>query len=231
MAGENGTGGVVVGTGGSSVSVPCSPGAVVVKAIAAGQAHTCVLLTSGKVRCWGTNNQGQLGDGTTRSRDINRKPMVDVLTGVQEIATGSWHSCALMTTSGVRCWGENSEGQLGDGTTTNSLSPPTSDVLTGVQAITAGELHTCALTSTGGVRCWGYNTYGQLGDSTTTNCSSPPTSDVLTGVQAITAGYEHTCALMTTGGVRCWGQNSQGQLGDSTTIDRSTPTPVPGTCQ
>ena len=102
MAGENGTGGVVVGTGGSSVSVPCSPGAVVVKAIAAGQAHTCVLLTSGKVRCWGTNNQGQLGDGTTRSRDINRKPMVDVLTGVQEIATGSWHSCALMTTSGVR---------------------------------------------------------------------------------------------------------------------------------
>jgi alpha-tubulin suppressor-like RCC1 family protein len=128
-----------------------------------------------------------------------------------------------MTTGGVRCWGNNMYGQLGDGTTTSRPTPPPTDVLTGVQAIATGFNHTCALMTTGGVRCWGYNRLGELGDGTTTSRATPPPTDVLTGVQAIAAGGGHTCALVTTGGVRCWGSNSHGQLGDGTWASRSTP--------
>jgi len=99
--------------------------------------------------------------------------MNDVLTGVQAIAADGGHTCALMDTGGVRCWGENDYGQLGDGTTTDNSTPPTSDVLTGVQAIAAGNFHTCALMKNGGMQCWGDNEHGQLGDGTTTNAPTP----------------------------------------------------------
>ena len=160
-------------------------------------------------------------------------PTSDILTGVQAIAAGGDSTCALMTSGGVRCWGNNSYGQLGDGTTTDHFTPPGNDALTGVQAITAGRGHTCALTATGSVQCWGDDSMGQLGNGTTAVSSASPThvllqnlSDELTGVQAIAGGGNHTCALMTSGGVRCWGDNSAGQLGDGTTISRSTPSPT-----
>jgi alpha-tubulin suppressor-like RCC1 family protein len=111
------------------------------------------------------------------------------------------HTCALMTTGGVRCWGRNDSGQLSDGTTTDLSAPPTTNVLGGVQAIAAGSEHTCTLMTTGGVRCWGNNDGGQLGDGTMIGRSTPPTTDVLGGAQAIAPGSAHTCALMTTGGV------------------------------
>ena len=132
-------------------------------------------------------------------------------------------TCGLTTQGGVRCWGSNPDGELGDGNTTNRSTPALSDVLTGVQAIATGYRHTCALMSNGGVRCWGYNFYGQLGDGTTIDRLSPPTSDLLSGVQAIAAGEGHTCALLAGGGVRCWGHNHVGQLGDGTTTDRLNP--------
>jgi alpha-tubulin suppressor-like RCC1 family protein len=81
--------------------------------------------------------------------------------------------CVLLTTGGVRCWGGNDFGQLGNGTTTGIFSPPTSDVLTGVQSVAAGRFFTCALMTTGGVRCWGNNDFGQLGDSGAVYCAVP----------------------------------------------------------
>ena len=193
--------------------------------IATGYSHTCALMSvTGGVRCWGWNGMGQLGDGTISY--LHSPPSIDVLIGVSQIVTGYGHTCALMSaTAGVRCWGWNGNGQLGNGATSNVYNPPGSDLLTGVSQIVAGDFHTCALMSaTGGVRCWGYNSYGQLGDGTTTDLHSPPSSNVLTGVSYIAAGSYHTCVLMSwTGGIRCWGSNDHGQLGDGTATDLHSP--------
>ena len=105
-----------------------------------------------------------------------------LLTSVQAVAAGASSTCALMSTGGVRCWGDNTYGQLGDGTTTSRLIPPPVDVLMGVQSIAIGDSHTCALLQTGGVRCWGDNTRGQFGDGTTTNRLAPPPADMLGSV-------------------------------------------------
>ena len=193
--------------------------------IGVGDSHTCALMSEANgVRCWGYNDYGQLGDGSTTILSI--PPGRDILTGVSRIAVGYFHTCALMSgTYGVRCWGVNGNGQLGDGTTNSVYSPPSSDILTGVKQIAAGEYHTCVLMSgTGGVRCWGDNEYGQLGDGSTSGLESPPSNDVLTKVSQIAAGESYTCVLMSgTGGVQCWGQNDYGQLGDGSTTNLQSP--------
>jgi alpha-tubulin suppressor-like RCC1 family protein len=197
----------------------------VITTISVGGFTSCALTLGGGVRCWGDGTDGEVGDG--KSGDIPNNGHyvtmpVDVIglsSGVSVITVGGQHACALTSRGGVMCWGDNTWGELGDGTKDNSATPVDVSGLTGgVIAVVAGEANTCALTSVGGVECWGDNTYGQLGDATTDNNSSTPVevSGLMSGISAISVGGETTCALTSGGGVKCWEANDSGQLGDGT---------------
>jgi hypothetical protein len=133
--------------------------------IAAGDAHTCALLDTGNVRCWGFGAYGQLGFG---NGSIVYSPTTDVNTGgrVLQVAAGALHTCVLLSTGDVKCWGYNAFGQLGYGSTTGLMSPPAAAVNLGGSSafqIATGAYHTCALLATGAAWCWGRNDSGQLG--------------------------------------------------------------------
>jgi alpha-tubulin suppressor-like RCC1 family protein len=156
-----------------------------------------------------------------------------VASGVVAVAAGSRHTCVLTVEGGIRCWGQNGNGQLGDGTYDDARSPPAVDVIAGARGLAASLGFTCALTVTGGVRCWGYNSDGQLGDETelAVDRLAPAALDVLGNVREVKAGAAHTCVATTEGGVRCWGANASGQLGDGLAPDLAERPPtvdVPG---
>jgi alpha-tubulin suppressor-like RCC1 family protein len=197
--------------------------------ISAGGTHTCALLDTGKVRCWGVSTDGQLGYGNTNNVGIFVPPAdagdVDVGGTVTQISAGYEHTCALLDTGKVRCWGKGKHGRLGYGTTNNVGDDETpasvGDVDVGgtIVQISAGSYHTCALLKAGNVRCWGSGYSGLLGYGNSNNVGDDETpasaGDVNVGgiVTQISSGGSHTCVLLTTGKVRCWGDGFFGQLG------------------
>ena len=196
------------------------------KSISAGRNHTCALLSTGGVKCWGYNGVNALGDGTYTSR-YTPTNVSGLSSGVSAIAAGGSHTCALLSTGGVKCWGYNFYGQLGDGLRADKTTPTdVSGLSSGVSAIVAGLNHTCALSS-GGVKCWGWNSNGQLGNGTNTDKTTPTdVSGLSSGVSAIAAGETHTCALLSTGRVKCWGSGDVGQLGNGIGGHQTTPVDV-----
>ncbi|MCW1968140.1 MAG: RCC1 repeat-containing protein, partial [Anaerolineae bacterium] len=192
-----------------------------VLAIGAGEAHTCALTQTAEVKCWGANGAGQLGNGNT-SQQLMPVGVFGLSQDISAIAVGGNHTCALSRTAGVRCWGQNTQGELGDNSLTNRLTPVSVLGLgADIRTIATGEAHTCALTHAGGVKCWGYNGAGQVGDGSTLNRIRPVDVTGLTqGIHAIAVGGYHTCAITLNSWVKCWGYNGSGQLGDGGTLNR-----------
>jgi alpha-tubulin suppressor-like RCC1 family protein len=215
-----------------------------VTSVAAGGATACATLTSGSVRCWGSNNHGQLGRGNTANSSF--AVQVAGINGSaaksSKVEVGSNHACAVLTTGGVRCWGLNSSGQLGDGTLTQRTSPvavttSATAKLSGVKAVAAGGNHSCAIVGAGAaarVRCWGSDGSGQLGNTASgvQKRAVATAGTVANGASALAAGGSHTLAVVpgtpsTTKDVAAWGLNSSGQLGDGTSLNRTKPTRTP----
>jgi|GEM_PF-1342087 len=199
--------------------------------ITAGSFHTCAILNTGTTTCWGNDFYGQLGNGSNTDSTTPVTVDLPVGTTATTITAGPYHTCAILNTGTTTCWGSNDNGQLGNGSNTDSATPVTVDFPTGTTAataITAGAAHTCAILNTGEVSCWGRNFSGQLGNGTTTNSTTPVTVTLPVGTTAttITAGDLHTCAILNTGQVSCWGRNVVGQLGNGTTTDSTTPVTV-----
>lgn len=196
------------------------------RSVGAGGGHSCVTSVAGDASCWGDNNHGRLGNGTSTASTTPVQvggPARDYAS----ITAGSQHTCA--TASGdVWCWGANWSGQLGDGDTVDRSLPGDVPVLTDVVMISAGASHTCAVSVTGGVSCWGRNNEGQLANGGR-GSRLVPTSVIGVDLPAVdvAAGEFHTCVVTTEGTVLCAGRNQDGQLGDGTRLnDRLTPVPV-----
>ena len=186
------------------------------------QPFQCAIISGGTLKCWGSNTDGQLGDGS----QTDRTNPVTTTTGAVKIDTGARHACAIKNSGSAICWGDNTEGQLGNGTTNPSSSPVTVSGLSAVSAIAAGYRHSCAV-SEGAVKCWGDNYHGQLGDGTTTDRTSPVAVSGTQGASSVSTGNGFSCALIGTA-VKCWGYNLYGQLGDGTTTSRTSPVAVSG---
>jgi alpha-tubulin suppressor-like RCC1 family protein len=183
-------------------------------AVQLGAFHTCAMDQFGAVWCWGSAQNGRLGDGTTSDKQ-EPTPLMGLGAGAAiAITAGGSGGCALSRSGEARCWGENLHGEVGDGTTTPRLSPVLlSELGTSVIDLSFGGAHTCALMRGGVVRCWGANADGQLGDGTQVDRSQPGPVPGLSGVVRISAGERHTCAITGPGELYCWGDNSAQQLG------------------
>lgn len=192
----------------------------------------CVMNSSGAVQCIGENGNGSIANGTTNDTFTYGFPLAFVGFSVaQKITGGFGHGCALATGgSPLNCWGKNTNGQVGDATLVDKLSPTTVTFGgTGVD-ISAGDNHTCIVLNTGAVKCWGVNASGQLGDATTTNRNSPTNSvgSFTTNIVKIDGGAAHTCAVASTGSAYCVGLGTMGQLGDGTAASATSPVTVSG---
>jgi alpha-tubulin suppressor-like RCC1 family protein len=250
-------------------------GGLTFASLSAGNQHACGVTTAGVAYCWGDNDDGQLGDGTTTARESPVRVATDVR--FRSVSAGHLHSCGLTTDGRAYCWGGNSWGAVGGGDTTSSHRRPTA--VKGAlrfATISAGSLYSCGVTTTGAGYCWGFNTFGSLGDGTTKSAAEPRavagehrfrrivasrtsaqpvtcgiTSDAATlcwgpltealgrqdgdesekpgpiigslRLRAISPGFSHTCGLATSGAVYCWGDNRYGQLGDGAKETHMTP--------
>ena len=201
-----------------------------VTAIAAGQAHSLALKGDGTVWAWGDNQYGELGIGTITPPYQNNTPVqVTGLSGVAAIASGFAHDLALVSDGTVWAWGNNQDGELGNGSSAaTSATPVQVSGLSGAVAVAGGLYHSLALRSDGTVWAWGNNQNGELGNGTTTNSLTPVQVNSLSGVTAIAGGSYYSMALQSQAVGAGWGSNHYGQLGNGTTTNANMPVPVSG---
>jgi len=210
------------------------PGLTAVSAVATGLSHTCAL-AGAQLFCWGSNSLGQLGSdtGADPTMPVPQPTPVPIVTDFVAVAAGAQHTCAVRSGGEVRCWGQNSTGQLGEGSMSSLPAPEPVTGLGNGKRVAAGATFSCAETDDGAVFCWGDNHYGQLGMGNDVVGPHPVAVPVSAG--GLCAGGGHTCAVarastsVATPGLSafvCWGSDQAGQLGDNNDIDRATPAPI-----
>jgi alpha-tubulin suppressor-like RCC1 family protein len=222
--------------GGNSLVPEQTPLVASTVQIAAGGDHTCIL-ESGGISCWGYDQFGQLGDGTTNTSQtavtVHAAGSTGSLSGATAVTVAFDHTCAVLQDGSALCWGQNQSSELGIGTSDATALLPTPVVtapggppLTGVAIIASGQYHGCAAKVDGTVWCWGMNSDGQVGIPASMASVATQVSN-LDSVTGLVAGSRHNCAYKSDGSVWCWGNNSLGQLGDGITTSRFTPAVVP----
>jgi hypothetical protein len=253
-------GGTLLSTQTFTVVVPNPLGTASIKKIASGVDHACAILADDSVRCWGGNASGQLGNGTTASAAV--AVAVTGIANAIDLAAGSSFTCAVVgaapgaTSGSVRCWGNGTSGQLGDGAGASSSTPVAAGAMSTATQVTARAGHACALLERGDVLCWGEGTSGQLGNGASES-SAVPVAVIGTGPDLyeivdvygqpastkafqVSAGDQHTCARVSTSsgsaglGVKCWGATNHGELGNGAPLcqagvicDPKAPNPFP----
>ncbi len=230
-------------TNGSSATcytTSCNPTPFIVsggldfRTVSAGFEHTCGLTTAGKAYCWGSNFEGALGDGAAPGTTPISTIPVAVSGGITfseldaSTGAGSVYTCGVTSTEELYCWGEGTDGELGNGTKKSSGTPSRVSVALNFVAVSAGGFHTCAITDAGAAYCWGRNASGQLGIGDTTERTTPV--GVLGGLTfaKVSAGGSHTCGVTPAGVAYCWGYNGYGQLGNGSFTNDSLPDSVSG---
>ena len=210
------------------------------QSLSARQDTTCAVTPSGTVKCWGGSDFGQLGDNdevmaalTDSSKKFKSAPVtVANLNGIKQVAVGYNHACAISQTGSVSCWGDNSRGQIGDGSTTfRPQATPVVGLSAKVTQLALTYQSSCALLETGAVQCWGGNTQGELGVGQTAkiNQSTSPISVVLLNnvtIKRLVSGRQHLCGITNSDTLVCWGWNDSGQLGLTDTTAHFIPTTV-----
>ena len=211
-----------------------------IKQISAGENHTCAIASDNRAYCWGSNKNGQLGNGSTAD---SRVPVAVNMSGalagktIKQMSTGYSSTCAIASDNRAYCWGSNKNGQLGNGSTADSRVPVavnTSGVLVGktIKEVTTGGFHTCALDTSSKMYCWGLNSSGRLGGGLTSILSNVPVAVNMSGalagktIKQMSTGYSSTCAIASDNRAYCWGSNKNGQLGNGSTADSRVPVAV-----
>ena len=195
--------------------------------ISAGFAHTCAVKTDGSVWCWGDNASGQIGDNSNTPR-LTPAQVTSLGGPAAEVSANNSFTCARRTDGTLWCWGGNTDGELGDGSTTSSLVPnQVASLGNAVAEVSAGDNGACARKTDNSLWCWGSNLEGNVGDGTTLRRLIPvPVTALGNSVVEVSMGV-HTCARELNGTVWCWGHNASGQLGDGTTTSQSIPVKAP----
>lgn len=211
-------------------------GVVSAVSVSAADHFSCALLGSGRVKCWGNNANGELGNGQTSLRRHGTPVLVQGLYQAVQISSAGNHSCALLASGKVKCWGSDPYGQLGYATP----RAVTIRGIVGATAVASGggamrgnilENHSefsCAVVAGGRIRCWGDNRSGQLGTAGIREAVSPVLVRGMRGATEVVAGVEHACAIFNGGSLACWGDNRAGELGTGSASRSSPPVAVGG---
>jgi alpha-tubulin suppressor-like RCC1 family protein len=220
--GSNANGQLGLGTT-SDVSTPAQVTALgaTIAEVKTGRTHTCARRTDGTTWCWGGNAYGQVGDGTNTQR-TSPVALSGLGTQAVQLASSDGHTCAVMNDQSIRCWGQNTSGNLASGVW--SFDSPAQEVTSlgnSVTQVATFAGHACALKSDGTAWCWGSNTWGQLGNGTVTESATPvrvmtSSSAFLTSVAEIRVGFDNACAVKTDGTLWCWGEGNYGKIGNGT---------------